>query len=355
MRLVADEVIYDDNTKILTADGHLKFTRGEEQIEASHTSLNVETNAGDFSDVRGQAGPGFFITAQEAHRTENGQYQLKNATVTTCDGPRPGWTLALARAVVDPERRVAAKGSIFRLENVPIFYLPYIVIPSENRTRSTGFLIPSTSTSTTKGRSLRESFYWAINRSADATFTGEYFTQRGPAGAVDFRAVPDANARVDVASLFAKDRRGQGGQSVRILAFGELGHDFRGAANMDLVSSFLFRQVYENGLNTITSPLQQSVAFASRNRPGGSINFLYDRNGVFLSNKPTDQPTVVLRKFPTFEASLPERRLSGFPLYFDADAGVSSIARRDPAITTPSFVQRLDLHPSYELPVLRSF
>ena len=354
MRVEADEVTYDDDTKILTAGEHIKFTRGGEHLEASHISLDVETKVGDFTNVSGQLGPGFFITAQEAHRTENGQYQLKNATVTTCDGPRPGWTLALARAVVDPERRVAAKGSTFRLENVPIFYLPYIVIPSENRTRSTGFLIPSTSTSTTKGRSLRESFYWAINRSADATFTGEYFTQRGPAGAVDFRAVPDANARVDVASLFAKDRRGQGGQSVRILAFGELGHDFRGAANMDLVSSFLFRQVYENGLNTITSPLQQSVAFASRNRPEGSINFLYDRNGVFLSNKPTDQPTVVLRKFPTFEASLPERRLSGFPLYFDADAGVSSIARRDPAITTPSFVQRLDLHPSFELPVLRS-
>src|SRR5207253_3530422 len=124
--------------------------------------------------------------------------------------------------------------------------------------------------------------------------------------------------------------------------------------NMDLLSSFLFRQVYENGLNTITSPLQQSVAFASRNRPDASINFLYDRNGVFLSDQPTDQPTVVLRKFPTFEASLPERTLGGFPLYFDADASISGIARRDPSITTPSFVERLDLHPSFELPVLRS-
>ncbi|HYR44866.1 MAG TPA: putative LPS assembly protein LptD, partial [Terriglobia bacterium] len=302
MRVEADDVTYDVDTKMLTADGHIKFTRGEEHLEASHISMDVETKVGDFTNVSGQVGPGFFITAQEAHRTENGQYQLKNATVTTCDGPRPGWTLALARAVVDPNRRVMAKGSTFRLESVPIFYLPYIVIPSENRTRSTGFLIPSTSTSTTKGRSLHESFYWAINRSADATFTGEYFTKRGPAGAVDFRAIPDANARIDVASFFAYDRcglrssctdlnapaLGHGGWSARILAFGDLGHDFRGAANMDLVSSFLFRQVYENGLNTISSPLQQSVAFASRNRPDSSINFLYDRNGVFLSDQLTD-------------------------------------------------------------------
>src|SRR5207237_6300237 len=117
-------------------------------------------------------------------------------------------------------------------ENVPIFYMPYITSPSEERPRSTGFLIPSTSTSTTKGRSLRESFYWAISRSADATFTGEYFTKRGPAGEVNFRAVPEANSRIDVQSLFAKDRLGQGGQSIRILALGGLGYGFRVAATL---------------------------------------------------------------------------------------------------------------------------
>ena len=44
-------------------------------------------------------------------------------------------------------------------------------------------------TSTTKGRSLRESFYWAISRSADATFTGEYFTKRGPGTGLDAKYV----------------------------------------------------------------------------------------------------------------------------------------------------------------------
>jgi LPS-assembly protein len=242
--------------------------------------------------------------------------------------------------------------------------MPYITIPSEDRTRATGFLIPSTSTSTTKGRSIRESFYWAINRSADATFTGEYFTSRGPAGAVDFRAIPEANSRVDVATLFAHDRcglrsscadtqsqpLGNGGWSARILAFGNLGHDFRGAANMDLVSSFVFRQIYENAFNVITSPLQQSTAFASRNRPDASINFLYARNGVFFP----DQPTVVLRESPTLEVSLPERTLGRLPLYFDGETGFSGIARRDASISTPTVAERFDLNPSIEMPVLRS-
>jgi len=108
MRIEADEVTYDDDTKIVTAGDHVKFTRGEEMLESGHIRFNVETKAGDFADVSGKVGPGFYITAKEAHRTEEGQFQLKNATVTTCDGPRPGWTFASARAVVDPDKRTAA-------------------------------------------------------------------------------------------------------------------------------------------------------------------------------------------------------------------------------------------------------
>ena len=147
-----------------------------------------------------------------------------------------------------------------------------------------------------------------------AGLTGEYFTKRGPAGEINFRAVPEANARIDVQSMFAKDRLGQGGRSIRILAFGDLGNGFNGAANIDLVSSFVFRQVYENGLNIITSPLQQSLAFASRNTPNSSVNFVYSRNGVFF----TDQPTVVLRKFPSAEFSIPEKPFGDLPVYFNA-------------------------------------
>lgn len=351
MRVEADTVTFDDATKMLTAGDHILYTRGEEHLEADRIRVNVETKAGDFTNVSGEVGPGFFIKAEEAHRTEDGQYQLKNATVTTCcDGPRPGWTLALARAAVDPHRRMTATGSVFRLQNIPLFYMPYVAVPSADRSRSTGFLIPSTSTSTTKGRALRESFYWAINRSVDATFTGEYFTKRGPAGAVDFRARPDANSRIQVESLFAHDKKGQGGKSARILAFGDFARGYRGVADMNLVSSFLFRQVYEDGLNIISSPLEHSLAFLSRNRPNASVNVLYARNGVFF----TDQPTVVMRKFPALEVSLPSRPLGNLPLYFSADTSLAGIARRDAAINTPTFVERFDLHPSLEAPIFHS-
>ncbi len=351
MRLEADRVAYDETTKIINADGHIRFNRGEEHLEADHISVDVETKSGDLTNVRGEAGPGFFITAAEARRFADGRYELKNATVSTCcDMPRPGWTLALSRAVIDPNKRVSAKGSVFRLENIPFFYLPYVTMPTADRSRSSGFLIPSTSTSTSKGRSVRDSFYWAINRSADATFTGEYFTKRGPAAAVGFRAVPAPGAKIEIESLFAKDRKGQGGRSARFLGYGDFGRNFRAVADMNLVSSFVFRQVYEEGFNIISSPLEHSLGFLTRNDQNLSINALYGRNGVFF----TDQPSSVLRKFPTLETSILDRSLGSAPVYFSADTSFTGIARRDADFKTSAFVERFDFHPAVEIPVVRS-
>src|SRR5262245_8165962 len=350
MRIEADEATYDETTKVLTAGERIRFIRGAEHLDAASIRINLASKEGTLTRVSGELGPGLFVAAAEADRKEDGHYLLRNATITTCDSSSPGWTLALARAVVNPNKQVTARNSIFRLENVPLFYLPYVMVPAANRSRSTGFLIPATSTSTTKGRSVRESFYWAINRSSDATFTGEYFTERGPAGTVDFRAVPRADSKIELTTFFVRDRKDQGGQSLRILTYGGLPQNFRGVADLNLVSSFVFRQVFEEGFNIISSPIEHSLGFASRNRPESSINVLYARTGIFF----TDQPTVVLRKFPTLEAAIPDRQLANVPIYFRLSSGLSGIARRDASITTPMFVERFDLQPTIEAPILRS-
>src|SRR5262249_54826926 len=45
---------------------------------------------------------------------------------------------------------------------------------------------------------------------------------------------------------------------------------------------------------------------------------------------------------------------ANLPLYFSGETSFSGIARRDAAITTPGFVERFDLHPTVEMPVVRS-
>src|SRR5262249_24269974 len=116
MRIEADEATYDETTKVVTAGQNIKITRGPEHLEAESITINLVTKEGTVTHVNGELGPGFFVAAAQADRKEDGHYELKNATITTCDAQSPGWTLALARAFVSPNKHVSAKNSIFKLE-----------------------------------------------------------------------------------------------------------------------------------------------------------------------------------------------------------------------------------------------
>ncbi len=350
MVFTADDVIvYREDSGDLEAGAGVTFTRGDERLTGRDLEFNVNTRAGILRDVTGELTPRLRIEAAEARRLEDGRYELTDATITTCDPDgNPVWSYSARTAVIDPESDLTAAHSLFRIKGVPFFYMPWLKTPVQDRPRASGFLTPQTSTSTTKGRSVSESYYHVINRSADVMLTGEYFTRRGWAGTIDFRAVPDADASIEVSSFFAHDRLGQGGQSTRIQ--GTLQRNrLRAVADMNIVSSFTFRQVFEEGLDLISSPMETSQAFATYNTRNASFNFLYSRRGTFF----VGQPTTILRKLPSLEVGVYSRPIAGLPVYFSLDGSAAGIHRRDGAVDSPPFIGRFDLHPKVEIPLVR--
>ena len=56
LRIEADVIDWDQDTNIVTAGNHIKYTRGDEHLEADHVSANLETRTGDFTNVKGELG-----------------------------------------------------------------------------------------------------------------------------------------------------------------------------------------------------------------------------------------------------------------------------------------------------------
>ncbi len=94
----------------------------------------------------------------------------------------------------------------FRLKGVPVFYLPYASPPVERLGRESGFLIPNFGTSNTKGTVIGDSFYWAINRSMDATLGGEYLSKRGWALQENYRYRPSESSFLNLNYFGVLDR-----------------------------------------------------------------------------------------------------------------------------------------------------
>ena len=80
-------------------------------------------------------------------------------------------------------------------------YLPVIYYPIQDDERATGFLLPTYGTSTLRGQALSNAFFWAIDRSQDATFFHDWFTRTGQGAGAEYRYVAGAQSTGDVALL----------------------------------------------------------------------------------------------------------------------------------------------------------
>ena len=76
---------------------------------------------------------------------------------------------------------------MLKVKGVPMFYLPVLYYPTKEDDRATGFLIPTYGSSTLRGQSIHNAFFWAINRSQDATILHDWFSKTGQGVGAEYR------------------------------------------------------------------------------------------------------------------------------------------------------------------------
>ncbi len=362
--LYADEITYDDNTGEATGEGHVVLDGGptDEHIEASHGNYNLRSESGKFFDVIGTIGVQskngravltssnpFAFAGKTVEKLGPDHFMVVDGSVTTCELPRPKWTFNAHKVVIDVAGNAQVYRSSFRIRGVPVFYFPYAAFPAQRVARKSGFLIPSFGRSSTKGTILGESMYWAINRSMDATAGTEYYSQRGWAERGEFRARPSDTSYVDFTYFGVTDRKSQGGEDVHLSGEGRFLHNVRSVANIDYLSSFVFRLAFSETFTQAVNSEVKSQAFLSNTTHGFSYNGLVERYQNFESSQNGDVITIL--HAPSFEVSSVDRKLARTPLYWSVNAAGEGLSRSEPGFRTANLLGRFDLNPAISLPL----
>ena len=368
--LRADEVTYNVGTGEATADGHVELDGGpnDEHIQASHGTYNVRAESGRFENVTGSIGVRmrgtrlmltssnpFFLTGKVVEKTGPDHYMVYDGTVTTCELPHPKWQFNANKVVVNVGGTARIYHSTFGIRGIPILYFPFATLPAERLPRQSGFLIPNIGTSSVKGTILGESLFWAINRSMDAHIGAEYFSARGWAPQGEFRARPSDTSFVDLNFYGVLDRGtgrptvNQGGEEVRLNAEGAFGHNFRGVANIDYLSSFVFRLAFNDVFTQAVNSEVKSEAFLSNTTRGFFYNASMQRYQDFESTNAGD--VISILHAPSFEVSSVDRQLGHTPFYWSFEAAAEGLSRSEPGFSTADLVGRFDLNPSVSLPL----
>ncbi|PYX57657.1 MAG: hypothetical protein DMG73_12925 [Acidobacteria bacterium] len=295
--LYADEISYNSQSGDATAEGHVVLDGGpnDEHIEASRGRYNIHSQTGHFESVVGTIGlrfrgtrsiltssNPFAFTGKIVEKTGPDHYLVYDGTVTTCELPHPKWKFSAHKVVVDVGGNAKIYRSTFRIKGVPVFYFPFATHPVERQARHSGFLIPNFGNSSRKGYIVGQSAYWDINRSMDATLGAEYYSIRGWGQRGELRVRPSETSFLDLNYLGVLDRGigfppvKQGGENARLNAEGLFGH-FRGVANLDYLSSFVFRLAFNEIYSQAVNSEVKSEAFLSNTSHGFSYNASSER------------------------------------------------------------------------------
>ena len=361
--LIADRVTYQRDTGDLRAEGNVFFEQQGQRLTGDRLEMNARTRLGTIHTVtaftnRTPDGTVLIVDAANATRTADRTFALRQAILTSCQEAIPKWDLRAGRAVIELDDRARIYNALLRIRGIPVFYLPYASISISRKDRSSGFLIPSSGSSTIKGRTLNLAYYQTLGRSADILIRTDIFSKRGLGLGYDFRARTNETSRVNFGSFLVFDRlfgqkgEDQGGSSFYADAIHRFGNGFVAVADVNITSSFAFRQIFAENIQTAISPEERSVFYVNRSWKAWSFNSFFGEQSSFIGDE-----IVKVRRLPSIELNRrPTRLAESFPVYFSFDSALEGVRRSESRgklidLKTPSVVQRLDLAPRLTFPL----
>jgi LPS-assembly protein len=364
----ADHATYDSDASQVDAQGHVTVDGGpsDEHIFADHGTMNLSDHTAHYYAVTGTLGvraitrdryvftaPNpFSITGDEVLQLGPGNYQVVHGSMTSCRLPNPDWKL-LSQTILVNDGKATARNSLFALDDIPVLYLPYVSHATEKDQRQSGFLLPIFGNSTTKGLIAGEEFYLVLGRSADLTLGSQYFSRRGfaPQGQFRYRGGGEDFAFVRFRSLLDRLPAATNQGGVDIIADGRraLTPETRAVADVEYLSSYIYRQAFEENYSAAINSQVKSQAYVTHQRDGLAETVRIERFQSFRSDTAGDEIRVL--HTPELHVDALDRPLGNTPLLFGGEATAAAMSRSEPGFQTTSVIPRVDLYPHLALPL----
>ena len=194
----ADWIVYDVNMGSIKARGNVYIEIGTDKLFAETGEVDLNKETGTFTDasiIRQQKDMHF--EGKVIEKTGDVTYRVEDGWIITCklkDGETPPWSFAAKDADITDGGYAVLKHTTFRIKDVPVMYLPWMVLPVK-RDRQTGFLFPTVSSSDRDGFGFNMPFFLSLSPSSDLTIYPEYMAERGLMAGLEFRYIRDQNSK----------------------------------------------------------------------------------------------------------------------------------------------------------------
>jgi LPS-assembly protein len=382
-KLYADEVeVFIKETR-LVAVGNVVLTSPTSNISSDRLEFNWKTRTGMFFEASGSASlgdrverslfgtqePDAYFYGQQIEKLGPKKYRITRGGFTTCVQPTPRWQITSTSAVLNLDDYALLRNSLLRVKGIPVLYLPVFYYPIQEDDRATGFLLPTYGSSTIRGQSLSNAFFWAISRSQDATFLHDWFTRTGQGAGGEYRYVAgrgsDGSARIyllnEHASTFTVTSGGSTFESssparrsyeLRASAAQALPGGLRARGRVDYFSNVTVQQLYHQNIYEASQRSRTVTGSISGGFGTLTVNGLFDWRESFFG----ETFSTLYGSLPRVSVSRAARPIAGLPLYFSVGGEFARLLyedRVDGAAVTDRGLNRFDATPTLRMPFKR--
>lgn len=174
-RLRAKKITYDDSTGVLSIEGPIRIEEGDDiTVIADSAEMDRGLQDGILKSARVVFDQQLQIASLQMVRVGGRYSELYKTAATSCqvceNGKPPLWQIRAKKVKHDQlEQQLYFENAVFKILDVPVFYLPVMRLPDPTLDRATGFLIPSGRTTSDLGFGIKVPYFIKLGDSKDLT------------------------------------------------------------------------------------------------------------------------------------------------------------------------------------------
>ncbi|MEE9166387.1 MAG: putative LPS assembly protein LptD [Candidatus Neomarinimicrobiota bacterium] len=154
--------------------------RGRSPMVGESLAYNLSTGRGrvNYGKTRMQDG---YYRGTEIRNRSNDIFLVSDGIYTTCDlEPDPHFHFESHRMKMIMSDKIIARPIVFHISGIPLFALPFAVIPDQSGKRHSGWILPSYGENGRQGQYLEGlGYFWAVNDHWNSQFTLDFYDRQG--------------------------------------------------------------------------------------------------------------------------------------------------------------------------------
>lgn len=327
-------ILWSQNEIIAVGDVLLKTDKSD--IQADKIIYNFKNEKGKIFNGIVLSGK-VLMQAEYIEKTGLDTYKAENAYFTACTVCPASWSFTVDKLEATIEGYAYLSSPWLNILEFPTIYTPYLILPLKNE-RQTGLLTPVFDATTANGFGVELPYFWAIDKSQDATFALKYYEKRGPQGLLNYRYRLSQTSSGEFNGGLLRDQalNDKNRWFTSYSHYLELPNEYVQRTTIHLASDLDYPIDFQMQLPFIGEPALENRTSLTKNFPNYHLSLDSSFYLSLIQDSIDDSKESSVHRIPDIRFSITDKKLMDVPpVYFRLDTQYVNFARQSLGYDSP--------------------